>query len=71
MTTWDKTETLPRKVSLLEALSFSGDVGADVVLELGLPVISCPDWDKEVGIPDPGVPPSLGEVAALPLLSPL
>ena len=39
-TTWLKAETLPRKVSLLDGLSLSGDVGAEVVLEPGLPVIS-------------------------------
>ena len=52
MNTCDNTDTLPRNPSRFEARSLSGEVGAEVVLELGLPVASYPDWDIEVGIPE-------------------
>ena len=60
--TWDKTETLPRKVSRLLARSRSGEVGAEVVL---LPDLPTSDWESEVGRPGG----SRGEAA--PLLTPL
>ena len=40
--TCDKTETLPRKDSFFDTRSLRGEVGADVVLLPGLPVISEP-----------------------------
>ena len=63
--TCDNTDTLPRNDSFFDTRSFSGDVGAEVVLFPGLPVMSDPVCERELGI-DGG---SRGEVA--PLLSPL
>ena len=37
--TCDNTETFPSKVSLLETLSFRGEVGAEVVLESSLAAV--------------------------------
>ena len=39
-TTCDNADTFPKNPSLFEARSLSGDVGAEVVLELGLPAAS-------------------------------
>ena len=56
--TWEKTETLPSRASLLETLSFRGDVGAEVVL---LPPLA----------PCPLVLEGVGVVGVAALLSPL
>ena len=44
--TCENTETFPSKVSLLETLSFRGEVGAEVVLESSLAVT----WLGVVGV---------------------